>query len=148
MRRLRLRHPARGELLLRERRPPVPCGLHPHLDRAPRGLRQGLLYPGWYRRAQPPERRPHCRLPRGRGPARHPRAGLPGRRCPEGRADHSELHGRRGPHGVEEVLVADSKTYFNRMVVSCCAPRTLTRWRTGATGDAGVVLVQGARRES
>lgn len=66
---------------------------------------------------------------------------------------------------MEEVLVADSKTCVYRMVASYCARslrykagaaeyllmsalRTLTRLRAGATGDAEVVLVQGARRES
>ena len=70
----------------------LPGGVHPHLHRAPGGPGQGLLHPGGYRRAQPLERGPHCRLPRDRGPARHPRAGLPGRRCSEGRAHNPVLH--------------------------------------------------------
>ena len=61
---LRLRHPARGVQLLRQYRPPVPGGVHPHLHRAPRSPGQGLLHAGRHQRARPAPGRPHRRRAR------------------------------------------------------------------------------------
>lgn len=55
-----LRHPARGVELLREHRQALPGGVHPHLDRAPRGARQGVLHAGGHFREGPAAGRPYA----------------------------------------------------------------------------------------
>ncbi len=91
------------------------CSLrHPHLHRAPRGARQGVLHARRHRRALPGERRAH-RRGAGRGGVASPgaRARLLRReRVHQGREDHPVLHGHRGQDGVEEALAIS--------VTACC----------------------------
>ena len=65
-----------------------------------------MLHARRHRRAGAPQRRARGDRTRCGGVAAgRARAGLRGReRLHQGREDHPELHGNRGPHGVEKVL--------------------------------------------
>ena len=73
---VRLRHPARGVQLLRERRQAFPGGVHPHLDRAPEALDKACFTLAGISGEGPVAGRPYGRR------ARRGRVAARGTRCP------------------------------------------------------------------